>query len=140
MHVRTVASWCVVAALVAASGCAGRKGSQDTDDGARVGGGNAAPAATAEDGAPATYAALVVLDGRTGERVAWRELVDRSLEASVVMVGEEHDLDPAQRMAADLFAAIVAERQGAALSLEFFERDEQVHLDDYVAGLTTEEQ
>lgn len=120
------------AALWIASGCAASR----TD-------GEAAPAvgpSVASVTAPGSFAALTVLDGRTGEPVSWETLVERCAAAHAVLIGEEHDLAPAQAMAADLFAAIVARRPGAALSLEFFERDEQVHLDDYLAGLTTEEQ
>lgn len=91
-------------------------------------------------GVPASYLALTALDGRTGEPIAWDDLVARCAAANVVLIGEEHDLDQAQQMAADLFAAIVDRRSDAALSLEFFERDQQVHLDDYIGGLTTHEQ
>lgn len=102
--------------------------------------GAASSGAAAMAGVPASFAALTAFDGRTGAAIAWDDLIARCIAANVVVIGEEHDLNPAQMMAADLFSAILARRSDAVLSLEFFERDEQVHLDDYIDGLTTDEQ
>lgn len=138
---------CVSAAL-AVGGCASGGDSASDAPEAQVSG----PAAAAETApsdrptsppaglAPASFLACSVFDGKTGQRLEWDEVVSRCAGAQVVMIGEEHDLTAAQMMAADLFAAIVERRPSAALSLEFFERDEQIHLDDYMAGITTEEQ
>ena len=124
--------------VVLAGGCAGT-GERNTGSTPLAGGGNPA-AELGAPGVPASFLGVAAFDGRTGERLAWDALVERCAGAQVVMIGEEHDLEPAQMMAADLFAAILERRPTAALSLEFFEKDEQIHLDDYLAGLTTEEQ
>lgn len=137
---------CLLLAL-ALPGCAGSRPADNPDtpmhaQAAPSGAAAATPVAASPiaPGAPASFTSLTALDARTGRPVAWEDLVSRAAAANVVLIGEEHDLTPAQMMAADLFAAILDKRPSAALSLEFFERDEQVHLDDYLGGLTTHEQ
>lgn len=76
---------------------------------------------------------------------AWSELVHEASRADVVLIGEIHGHEPGLDAAARLFADIVAERErmGArnrpALAMEFFERDDQLAIDDYLAGLIDEE-
>src|SRR5690606_10751866 len=64
---------------------------------------------------------------------------DRALAADVVIIGEEHDNTRAQSLAADLWEQVLARNPtppvNPALALEFFERDQQLVLDDYLAGV-----
>ncbi|MCB9840574.1 MAG: ChaN family lipoprotein [Phycisphaeraceae bacterium] len=130
-----VAALLLVGASVLLGAC--RSSPDAGDDPARVESPSGSPGNAS---APATFLAVLAHDGRTGQRLSWNDLVDRAAAAHVVIIAEEHDLDPAQMMAADLFAAVLERRPNAAVALEFYERDQQVHLDDYLAGLTTTEQ
>jgi len=76
--------------------------------------------------------------------VAWAELVSQAAAADVLIIGENHGhpvgLPWAAALWADVLGAEGAEGKGsaAALSLEFFERDEQSRLDDYLTGVSDE--
>ncbi len=61
---------------------------------------------------------------------------------SVVFLGESHDDATAHKLQNEIFRKLVEVRNGkpAALALEMFERDVQVVLDEYLAGLITEDQ
>lgn len=82
--------------------------------------------------------ALSVFDGRTGARVPWESLASACAQADVVVIGENHGHPAGLAGAAALFDDILARAEQAALSLEFFERDEQPRLDDYLTGVTDE--
>ncbi|NUP95609.1 MAG: ChaN family lipoprotein [Planctomycetaceae bacterium] len=69
-----------------------------------------------------------------GTRAEWNELVDAAAQAEVVFVGENHGHPLGLASAAALFEDVVARCPKAALSMEFFERDEQSRLDDYLTG------
>ena len=58
--------------------------------------------------------------------------------ADVVVIGETHGHPLGLEAAASLFDDLLAVRPETALLLEFIERDEQVALDDYLAGITDE--
>ena len=83
---------------------------------------------------------LEMFDGRGGKRVAWREVVALAAGADVVVIGELHGHGVGLNAAAELFEGVVAMGSTgggrAALSLEFFERDEQAALDDYLLGVS----
>lgn len=96
-------------------------------------------------GAPAVEArSVAVLDGEDGQAVSWDAFVDAAAHADVVIIGEMHGHEVGLPVAAALWedVLVVAEAEGLtpALSLEFFERDEQVGLDDYLTGVTDEEE
>ncbi len=59
--------------------------------------------------------------------------------ADVIVIGESHGHPLGLEAAACLFDDVLATRPDAALLLEFFERDKQIALDDYLAGVTDEE-
>ncbi|MGE0482383.1 MAG: ChaN family lipoprotein [Phycisphaerae bacterium] len=82
--------------------------------------------------------AVAVFDGATGRTVAWHELVAAAAAAEVVIVGENHGHALGLASAAALWEDVVPLAPQAALSLEFFERDEQSRIDDYLAGLADE--
>ena len=73
--------------------------------------------------------------GRDGASASWPELVAAASEADVVLIGENHGHPLGLESAARLFRDVVARGPKASLSLEFFERDEQSRLDDYLDGL-----
>ncbi len=81
---------------------------------------------------------VIAWDGRTGERVAWSELVARASSAEAVLIGENHGHPLGLAAAAALFEDLVAARPRATLAMEFFERDEQSRIDDWLAGLADE--
>lgn len=84
-------------------------------------------------------ATLALFDGRTGERASWIGLIDDAASADVVVIGEQHGHRVGLHAAAELFAAILERAPDAALSMEFFERDEQTHIDDFLTGVTDDE-
>lgn len=83
----------------------------------------------------------LVLYAADGTTISWSELVRRAAESEVVLIGETHGQRLGLALAAALWDDVL--RAGgasstAALSLEFFERDEQTAMDDYLAGLIDE--
>jgi len=83
--------------------------------------------------------AVPVYAGAELEPVAWEAMVEEAAEADVVVIGEIHGQELGLAAAAALWEEVLARRgDGAALSMEFFERDEQGHLDDYLVGVTDE--
>jgi uncharacterized iron-regulated protein len=88
---------------------------------------------------PAEARELVMVDGADGSPVAWDELVDRARGVDVVFVGESHGHEQGLAAAAFLFEELLDDDGlSPALAMEFFTRDEQVHVDDYLSGVTTE--
>ncbi|MEO0588855.1 MAG: ChaN family lipoprotein, partial [Planctomycetota bacterium] len=73
----------------------------------------------------------------------WQTMIADAAAADVVIIGEQHSHPVGLPMMAQLFADTLAEAQAAghtpALALEFIERDHQLALDDYLAGLIDEE-
>jgi uncharacterized iron-regulated protein len=78
-------------------------------------------------------------DARSGDPIAWSDLVQRAASSDVTLIGELHGQPVGQAFQAALFRDLVRARPGAVLSMEFFERDEQAALDDYLTGLIDEE-
>lgn len=73
-----------------------------------------------------------------GRPVSWSELVSACAGADAVLVGERHGFVPGLNAAAALWADLLAASPRAALALEFWERDRQNALDDYLTGVTDE--
>ena len=71
-----------------------------------------------------------------GTPASWSELVNAASTAEVVFVGENHGHPLGLASAAALFEDVLARSERASLSLEFFERDEQSRLDDYLSGVS----
>lgn len=69
-----------------------------------------------------------------GVTATWEQLVEAAAGAEVVFVGENHGHPLGLASAAALFEDLLARCPNSALSLEFFERDEQSRLDDYLTG------
>lgn len=70
--------------------------------------------------------------------VSLEEVVAQAAKSRVVLIGEYHEQPDGQCFESAFFRALVAAAPKAMSALEFFERDEQVHLDDFLAGLTDE--
>jgi uncharacterized iron-regulated protein len=79
-----------------------------------------------------------------GSLVSWQEMVAAATQADAVLIGENHGhalgLASAAALWEDVLKATKAGSSGTkpALAMEFFERDEQDALDDYLAGITDE--
>ncbi len=82
---------------------------------------------------------LHTLSGADGSTIPWDALVSAAAAAEVVVIGENHGHPVGLPFAAALWEDVLARADKAALSMEFFERDEQSRLDDYLAGLTDED-
>ncbi len=80
---------------------------------------------------------FVLRDGRTGHALTWHEAIARAAAADAVLLGELHDPGPAQAVHGPFFSGVLAAAPAAAAALEFYERDDQAHIDDYLAGITT---
>ncbi len=81
---------------------------------------------------------LLILNGADGSTVPWESLVSAGANAEAVVIGENHGHPVGLPFAAALWEDVLARAGSAALSLEFFERDEQSRLDDYLSGVTDE--
>lgn len=82
---------------------------------------------------------LAIFLGDSGLPLTWDSLVAQAASADAVLIGEMHGHETGLAFASALFEDVVARRPNTAcLSMEFFSRDHQVALDDYVAGITEE--
>lgn len=79
-----------------------------------------------------------VFDGHSGARVTWDRLVISAASAEAVLVGENHGHPLGLAAAATLFSDTLDRANNTALAMEFFERDQQLGLDDYLTGLADE--
>ncbi len=98
-----------------------------------------APKYVIEEPAAVDVHGLRLFNGMSGAAMSWDDLVAAASEADVVLIGEVHGHAVGLSAAAELFEQVAARAPTAALSLEFFERDEQVALDDYLTGVFKEE-
>ena len=71
----------------------------------------------------------------TGE-AAWNEVVAAMASADVVLFGEMHGHPLGLAVAQELWEDILIASPQAVLAMEFYERDQQVALDDYLSGVT----
>lgn len=81
-----------------------------------------------------------MFDGASGLPITWQDLVATAANADAVIIGEMHSHEQGLAVAAALFDDILARKPNtASLAMEFFERDEQNALDDYLTGITDED-
>lgn len=81
-------------------------------------------------------------DGHTGERLYERVVLGRTQGADAVIFGELHGHPVGLPVAAAIWQDMLAVRdrdETPALLLEFFERDQQLAIDEYLAGMIEEE-
>lgn len=76
--------------------------------------------------------------GDPATRATHAQLVAAAAGADVFIIGENHGHPLGLALAAALWEDLLPRAPLAALALEFFERDDQAHIDDYLAGLTDE--
>ncbi|MDE2124990.1 MAG: ChaN family lipoprotein [Armatimonadetes bacterium] len=69
-----------------------------------------------------------------GAYLPFDRMVDALARADVVVIGEEHTNEPGHAMELKILQALYARRPDMALSMEMFERDVQLVLDEYLAG------
>ena len=81
----------------------------------------------------------VQIFGPQGERVPWAVMLETLSGADVIVIGESHGHPLGLAAAASLWEDLLADHPEAALLMEFFERDTQVALDDYLTDITDEE-
>lgn len=105
-----------------------------------VGLGACAPPKGVKEAAPRDPGTVAVFRGETGERATLDDVVSASGGVDVVLIGENHGHPTGLATAAAVWRGVLERCPNAALSMEFLERDEQAALDDYLRGLTTEEQ
>lgn len=78
---------------------------------------------------------VIRLGDGTGE-VRWSEVVRDMASADVVLFGEMHGHALGTAVAQELWEDILVKNPKAVLSMEFYERDQQVDVDDYLSGVT----
>lgn len=90
---------------------------------------------------PADVRSAVRIFDRDGQRTEWSSMRAALSMADVVVIGESHGHPLGLEAAACLYDDVIADRTGSrgpALLLEFFERDQQIAIDDYLTGVTDE--
>lgn len=87
-----------------------------------------------------TDANFQIFDGK-GNAVSLEQIIKNINQSEVVFLGEQHDDTVAHFLQAEIFKKTVenyAQERKVALSLEMFERDAQLVLDEYLQDLITE--
>lgn len=83
---------------------------------------------------PISFTELPMRDGSLGTAVDWNRVVADSLQAEIVVIGEEHDDLVAHGFQLALVKDLVAIDDRTAIALEMLERDEQDAIDAWIAG------
>ena len=81
--------------------------------------------------------ALPLVDGRTGQALTWQSLIAAASGADAILVGEVHNHAAGQAFEAAFFADILSAAPTAAAALEFYDRDNQAAMDDYLTGVVS---
>ncbi len=85
--------------------------------------------------APPLERAVVVRDGRSGEKLSLDEMLDRLARADAVFLGESHTDETTHRVEHAVYQGLIERLNGrVVLAMEMFERDVQPALDAYLAG------
>jgi uncharacterized iron-regulated protein len=74
----------------------------------------------------------------TGREIAFADIVQLSREKQLIVFGEEHNDPVAHSLQQALYTALLDEYPEVILSLEMFERDVQLVVNEYLAGLISE--
>lgn len=77
-----------------------------------------------------------ILRGDGTGPVSWDEVAREMAGADVVLFGEVHNHELGNAVAQELFEDVLMYNPRSVLSMEFFERDDQVAVDDYLSGVT----
>src|SRR3954469_19335652 len=87
---------------------------------------------------PANATNFRVIESATGRTVPFSAVVERASMADVVFFGEQHDDPETHFLEFALLEGIGQRRDRVVLSLEMFERDVQMDVDQYLAGAVSE--
>ena len=79
-----------------------------------------------------------IFRGDTGEPVSASALLSHAASCDAVLIGECHDDPVAHSLEAYFLISLAARREATALSLEMFEADTQLVLDEYMRGAIRE--
>ncbi|HVU63894.1 MAG TPA: ChaN family lipoprotein, partial [Phycisphaerales bacterium] len=109
----------VFAALTVLSGCAGHPRAPKT-----------------ELPITATQARAVTIFRGDGSRASWQDLASAAAGSEAILVGENHGHPLGLAAASALWQDVLERSPSAALAMEFWERDEQSRLDEYLSGVT----
>ncbi|MFG0246543.1 MAG: ChaN family lipoprotein [Phycisphaerales bacterium JB052] len=82
---------------------------------------------------------VVILNGDGSGTTTWSQAIAEMASADVVLMGEVHNHPLGNAVQQEMYEDILTANPNALLSMEFYERDEQVALDDYLAGITDRE-
>ncbi len=80
--------------------------------------------------------AVTILSGDGSGEVSWSDAIAKMADADVVLMGEVHFHELGNAVQQEMFEDILTADPRAQLSMEFFERDQQVAIDDYLTGVT----
>ena len=80
-----------------------------------------------------------ILRGDGSGPTTWTQAVQKMAAADIVLMGEIHNHPLGNTIQQELFEDILTANPRAQLSMEFYTRDQQVALDDYLAGITDRE-
>lgn len=98
---------------------------------------------TREHDAAAMHASLrtqarsvTILKGDGSGEIPWSQAIAEMANADVVLMGEVHSHALGNSVQQEMYEDILTANPSALLSMEYYERDEQVALDDYLTGVT----
>lgn len=74
-----------------------------------------------------------------GNPAVFSEMAERATRADVIFFGELHNNAIAHWMQVELVKHLIGAKNGLILGLEMFERDDQILIEEYLAGLMTSE-
>ncbi|WP_163378760.1 ChaN family lipoprotein [Cyclobacterium sp. SYSU L10401] len=79
-----------------------------------------------------------IVAAETGETVELPAIIAAMDKAQILVFGEEHDDSITHVLQKKLYQGLIAKHKKVTLSLEMFERDVQLVMDEYLSGLITE--
>ncbi len=79
---------------------------------------------------------ITIYHGDGSGVASWDTVIADMVSAKAVLIGEMHGHELGLGVAAELFDDILQADDDAVLSMEFYERDEQIAVDDYLASVT----
>jgi uncharacterized iron-regulated protein len=82
----------------------------------------------------------VTIRDSADETLSWTELIVRTDEADVIVLGELHDDHVAHLVQRAVVQDVAARRPGTVVAMEMLERDEQVVVDDYRDGVISSDE
>lgn len=82
---------------------------------------------------------VTILNGDGSGASTWSQAIQKMANADVVLMGEVHGHELGNAIQQEMFEDILTANPRTVLAMEFYERDEQVALDDYLAGITDRE-